>query len=512
MKIHGFILTVALGMATTACTQQSFSAKELDSIAKQVADDVTCKSAKLEQNLWDGLKTYLLEREQLLTAQELKQAFSIQLNSKPSLQSTEKKAQILAVEKNFNALIDILLKEAPEGERVTNAGELLILLSALDVGDRSTTFRAYLQDKVRIQFLSLQAQVKTLSADCIEEIEIPSSEPELVPEEGEDDKASYSYTYHRNQAVAAGRSLAVFGSRWALATAYQSCMSVQVPDMTAQTADLQGIKITGTHSDGVGSKRMIASLSSVQSTHPYLKGLSAHDNGCFSVKSNPLIYDYGGKPYGTTSSNSTINMHKNNGSGTSVLGIDCSAYVYTSLATAGLRLQEGRALKASDSWAWGSGSYVEPQKNGLTCLSKITVTPVSNLREGDIVAVYGHVLLIEKAGNDPFGISRAKTVADCTKLTASGYDFTVAQSSPSKGGVGINFFEASAYVPTATKFEDGFKQYAYYACLAKFNNKSYTPNLGTLTISRHKGTTACMSTRVKLENESCVERCSSFNR
>jgi hypothetical protein len=225
------------------------------------------------------------------------------------------------------------------------------------------------------------------------------------------------------------------------------------------------------------------------------------------VRSNPLIYDYGGKPYATTSSSSAIDLFKNNGSGTSVLGIDCSAYVYTSMATAGLRMKEGRSLKASDSWAWGSTAYVEPAKNGLTCLAKISVTEAVSIKAGDIVAVPGHVLMIDRAGSDPFGIDSAKTTSDCNKLSVSNFDFSVAQSSPSKEGVGINHFEARYYLPTSEKMQAGLLKYAYYACLAKVNGKTYTPNLGTLSVVRHKGTSACMATRVAVAKESCIQAC-----
>lgn len=522
MKIHGFILTTIMGITTVSCTQENFGVKELESVARQVTDDVTCKSSGLEQNLFDGLKDYLIERSEMPSAQDLKKALAANFSERQDLRSGQNARISQKVQSDLDGLIDILLQEAPEGERVTTPEELLILISAIDVGDRSTPFRSYLQDKVQGRLGRLKTAVNTLSVDCNapeipqDEVGTPPTPPvdvvETPVEEIGDDKANRDYTYHRSQALANGEGLAVFGARWTLATAYQSCMSVQIPDMTAQTPDLKGISIVGNHSDGVGKKRSIASLASVQGSHPYIKGVTRHDNGCFNVRSNPLIYDYGGKPTATTAANAKINMHKNGGSGTSVLGIDCSAYVYTSMATAGLRLKEGRALKASDSWAWGSGSYVEPEKNGLTCLSKVTVTPSQSLKAGDIIAVYGHVVLVEKTGRDPFGLSRAKTVSDCSKLTASGYDFTVAQSSPSKGGVGINFFEAKAYVPTSSKFAEGLKQYAYYSCLAKFNNKNYTPNLGTLTVSRHKGTAACMSTRVSLENESCVQSCSSYMR
>lgn len=518
MKTQGLILV--LGMMMTACAPQGYEA--MSDIASQVGNDIACKDAKLETKLWDGLKSYLIEQKEVPSADTLKQAMHEQVEKlaaeNPGMTSQDQDR----LKADLDKLVVSLLEEAPKGERVETPEQLLMLLSAIDVGDRTTVFRSYMQDKVRGTFTQLSKTVNSFDLNC------PSTDDNssagtgdgsgggsnvVEPTPGEPQpEPNRDYAYHKAEAVNAGESLAVFGARWAFATAYQTCQSVVLPDLNNQTPELVGIKITGKHSDGVGNKREIASLSQVQGTHPYVKDVGSYGEGCFSVKSNPLIYDYGGKPYGTTAADSPIDVFKNNGDGTKVLGIDCSGYVYTSMATAGLRLKSGRALKASDSWAWGSSSYVEPQNNGLTCLSKISVTPTTSLKAGDIVAVYGHVLLIDKAGADPFGIASAKTESDCSKVKYPGFDFTVAQSSPNKGGVGINFFEARDYLPTSEKMRVGLEKYAYYACLAKVNNKTYAPNVGTLSVIRHKGTSDCMAPRVKMARESCIQSCSSLRR
>lgn len=523
MKTHGLVLI--LGMMMTACAPQGYEA--INNIASDVGNDIACKSTNLETKLWDGLKAYLIEQQEIPQSQVLKDALHEQVRKLAEENPGLTEADQERLKADLDKLVTSLLDEAPQGERVQTPEELLILLSAIDVGDRSTVFRSYMQDKVRGNFTQLSKTVQSFELNCNSDentssgstspgegtdggsnlVDTPTEEPSQPTEPENRD-----FAYHKAQALGAGDSLAVFGSRWTFATAYQSCQSVALPDMDTQTPELQGIKVTGKHSDGVGNKREIASLSQVQSTHPYIKTVSNYGEGCFNVRSNPLIYDYGGKPYGTTAADSPIDLFKNNGSGTKVLGIDCSGYVYTSMATAGLRLKSGRALKASDSWAWGSGSYVDPEKNGLTCLSRITVTPTTSLKAGDIVAVYGHVLMIDKAGADPFGIASARTESDCSKIKYTSFDFTVAQSSPSKGAVGINFFDARVYLPTSSKMQTGLEKYAYYACLAKVNNKTYTPNLGTLSVVRHKGTPECTAPRVKLARESCIQSCSSLRR
>lgn len=510
-------LLLTLSSVMTACSPQGQQA--IQKIADQTTDSIACKDQKLEEKLWDGLKSYLIEQESIPTAADLKAALHSQVAklAEENPRFTSEEQSLLT--QNLDQVVESLLAEAPNGERVETSQELLLLLSAIDVGDRTTVFRSYMQDKVRGQLTSLTKTVSALDLNCsnssagtddseTKDNAAGESPTATVPEAA----VTYDYAYHKQQAIKNGDSLAVFGGRWAFATAYQTCQSVQLPSMDEQTPELQGIKITGTHSDGVGSKRAIASLSLVQSTHPYLKSVSSYGSSCFNVRQSPLIYDYGGKPYGTTSSSSTIDFFKNNGSGMSVLGIDCSGYVYTAMATAGLRLKEGRSLKASDSWAWGSTAYVEPAKNGLTCLAKIPVTSATSLKAGDIVAVPGHVLIIDKAGADPFGLATVTKESDCSKMTSSSFDFVVAQSSPSKGAVGINYFQARDYLPTAVKMKAGLEKYAYYACLAKFNKKTYTPSLGTLSVVRHKGTSACTATRVALAKESCISGCTSLRR
>lgn len=466
----------------------------------------------MEAKLWDGLKAYLLEQKEVLTAEALKEALVEKLKKASSEDPNFHDKDLNLLEGELESLVTTLLEEAPRGERVNSSEQLLLLLSALDVGDRSTEFRSYMQTKVRRQFQSLQKTVNTLNLNCPAAAN-DSTAAQVPPSEAAPlETTNRDYEFHKAQALNQGESLAVFGGRWAFATAYQSCQSVQLPSMNVRTPEVQGISIVGKHPDGVGSKRMIASLSQVQNTHFYLRDVSSYGEGCFNVRQNPLIYDYGGKPYATTAADSPIDLFKNNGDGTSVLGIDCSGYVFTSMATAGLRLKAGRPLKASDSWAWGSSSYVEPQSNGLTCLNKITVTPSTSLKAGDIVAVYGHVLLVDKVGADPFGISKVKSEAECSKISSDGFDFVVAQSAPSKGGIGINYYEARDYLPTAEKMKTGLVKYAQYACQARFTGKTYTPNVGTLSVVRHSGTPECLAPRVKLARESCIQTCSSLIR
>lgn len=464
------------------------------SIAKDTVESLSCED--FQSSVWDGVKNYLQQQQTLPSVYDMSLALKQQLTQLQDTHPDITQDQINALTLDLNALFTAILEEAPSGEKASTPQQLLILLSAIDVGDKTTAFRAYMVNKTTALFAQVNADIQGLGLACPK----PAAQND-----------GFTYERHQLTALQSGLPLAVFGERWAFATAYQSCNTLRLPAMTAQTPDVKGISIVGTHPDGVGSKRMITSLSSVQSTHYYVKDERSYGSACFNVRNNPLIYDYGGKPYATTAADSRINLFKDNGDGTSVLGIDCSGFVFTSMAAAGLKLKATRALKASDSWAWGSSSYVEPQQNGLTCLDKITMTPTDNLRAGDIVAIYGHVFMIDSVGADPFGIGKTRSLSDCAKMSAKNFDFVIAQSSNSKNGIGINHYDGAAYVSDhGGTIQTEMVKYANYACQAYYNKKNYTPSLGDLSIVRHKGTSECMATRVKLTNEECIQDCQEF--
>lgn len=476
-------------VAISACAPKNFEA--LREVATDTKNGIGC--ADFQSKTWDAVNRYLVEQDSIPTAAELKDHLrsSFKELKAPSESLTDEKIEALA--NSFEELFEVLLNEAPQTEKVQDAQNLHALLSALELGDHTTDSKVKLQNEVESKFSKIQSQVNAMNVQC--------ENPE-TPAPGEDMPTGM------DPERVTTLPLPVYGMRFTFATAYQSCQALAEPIMSASTPDIaeDAIKITGMHSDGVGSKRIISNLTSLLTTHPYYKNVNNYGSGCLKGSSYPMIYDYGGKPYAAVGS-STVNLFKNAGGGTSVLGIDCSGYVYTALATAGLRLKPGTNMKASGVSGISSTMYVEPEKNGMSCLQKITLTPQTNLKAGDIVAVPGHVLMIDSVGSDPFGLNGAKTVDDCTKLDVKNFDFVVIQSSPSKNAVGINRYQARDYLPEAEKMRDGLEKYAYNACLAKVNNRNYTPSLGTLSVIRHKMTSSCIGSRIKLTQESCIQSC-----
>lgn len=486
-KLKDLLLLGLLSMTLSACSSP-FEAT-YQAISSETVEKLACTD--FEVTFWDGIKDFILQHDEFpesaILSRHVEQKVLEISQKRPDLSENELSNLALSL----TSLIQFVFSEARASSKTPQ--EMLILISGVDVGDVSSLYKAYMRSEVEKRIQDIKKYVAQLNLTC---------DQEYLP----DDSGALSFIPPEVQSGKLPPS--VWGTRFTIATAYQSCQANQLPPVDSRTELVRGIVITGTHSDGIGSKREIASLSDVLRTHPYYKDIPNYPSGCFNLKTNPLIYDYGGKPYATTSVQSPIDMFKNAGTGTRALGIDCSGFVFTAYATAGLRLQKGRALKASDAWSWGSGAYVEPQKNGLTCLNKISLNSTQSIAAGDIVAVYGHVFIIDSVGLDPLGVLSARKSSDCRKLSSKNFDFRISQSSNSKAGIGINTFEARDFVETSAKFKEGLLKYAEYACLSRFDGKTYTPSVGTLSVVRHKGTSECQAPRVSLVNEECVRTCS----
>lgn len=462
-------------------------------MASDTTGSVGCNN--FESETWDAVNRYLIEQKEIPSARELKPYLRDSLKEVkiPGEVLTDEKLEALS--QNFAELFEILLSEAPHAAQVRDATSLLGLLSALELGDHTTAVKVRLQSRVQSQFAKIQRQVTALGIQCPHPEPTPEPQPQPQPPE--------------EQERANATPLPVYGARFTLATAYQSCQALAEPVLDENTPEIapEAVRITGTHPDGVGSRRMIGDLRSLLSSHPYYKNIHAYEPQCLRGSSYPLIYDYGGKPYATTGSQSPLNLFRDAGGGTSVLGTDCSGFIYTGLATAGLRLSPNRNMKASGVNGISAAMYLEPQKNGMSCLAKITLTPTSTLQAGDIVAVPGHVLMIDSVGEDPFGIKDVKGVEECANVESKNFDFVVIQSSSNKNAVGINRYVAKDYLTTSEKMKAGLEKYAYYACLAKVKHQNQSPDLGTLSVIRHKLTASCRGTRIKLAQEACVQSC-----
>lgn len=392
------------------------------------------------------------------------------------------------------AVFRTLTEETQATLGLKTPAELLEALVALEIGDRTTPERAKLVAKLDQQFKTVhQAAGQTPGVECQE------SPPPAEPEPAEP-------VVHAPKAP--GLDPVLVGALRVMTTSYQNCATLELPPVSASTPNVKGITVTGNHSSGRGLKREVSSLSSLNQTHYYVKEGIERPSSCFDVTKKPLIYDFGGKPYASTADNAPLDFHKNAGSGTSVLGYDCSGYVFSSLAASGLRLAPGKKLKASLVYGVNARMMMNPSSNGLGCLANYQPSKTNGIKSGDILASTGHVVILEVSSPDPLGLNRAKSASDCTtsKLTHRGFNFEVLQSAPVKNGMGLDRMRAADYLEESSSMRTAMVKYAVSLCKAKFGQ-----SVGSLPsearIVRHKQTSECKDRQVELARESCVSAC-----
>jgi hypothetical protein len=398
---------------------------------------------------------------------------------------------------NYQVTVDGILKNlGPQ-----SSADWKKALAEMEIGVRVTEAHAELQSQIESSLQKLAAAEKDLNASC----EPPDTSTPL-PQPAPPARGTIWDQLKTTQ------NPEVTGIFRTLATAYQSCDVLKLSPVTAATPTAEGISVIGNHPAG-GLKRSISNLAQLVATHYYIKNQKLAKDSCFEVRKSPMIYDFGGKPYTSANLPNELNMFKDGGSGTSVLGIDCSAFVFSSLALAGLKLDPDpkKVMKADLVHGVGSGSFKEPQSNGLRCLEKINITKDKTLIPGDIVAINGHVQIIDSVGADPFGLAKITSQSDCnsSKVLYGNFDFVLAQSSPSKGGLGINRYQARDYLKDSSTFRDGLTRYAIAACRAKFGASSSIDS-PSLSVVRHKKTADCRVSPLVATNQACVDSCPSL--
>lgn len=478
-----FIFLLLLNLM--GCQSQSFlTAEELSSIA-----DTQLSCGETKNLILDDLKFLALEKKEMPSIEEFEKSFSNNLKSKHSNLSLKQQLKLTSKVMNWYRF----LNENYLSKR-QDTKDIVMGLSSLDVEDR-TDFQTKINLNKKNEILNdLDAYLKQLDLNC-ENNSSEVSEPTMDSLLG------------RQRASEKQMNWASYGAQASMAVAYQSCQSLQVHPLTQEQAAAKGVSIVGEHPDQIGKKRLISDLNLLQKTHPYLFPLS-DSNFCFDVYNQPLIYDYGGKPYVNRSHPLTLDFHQNAGSGTSVLGVDCSGFIFSALGSMGLKLKSDRNLRALDVYSWSARSYMNPIESGLSCLSKVTSNS-DGLWDGDILASEGHVLMIAKVGTDPFGIKAINNLNECSKVKIENFNFTIIQSSNSKGGVGINQYQASDYFQSESEMSYGIKRLAQYFCEYRLNKVSKKINIPEISLVRHRSDDPkCLDARLQLANEKCLTSCS----
>jgi hypothetical protein len=466
-----------------------------NSIGEQVSGEIGCESFK--DDFYDSLYKAVENGTPLPDPAVFAADLKVNLSQKLSVNSfSEKQTAVLsAYQKIYSVLLPSGVKSfSVEANAADSKAALLERLTSLELGDRTTPEKAAAQDILQEQFAVLKANRGDISVSC------SNITPTPPPQE---DKGTYFDTLKKQVPIG------TYGAWKALATAYQSCNTLALDPMTRTSPIVSGITITGRHSSGRGYIREVSSVSKVDSSHYYLRNSSIVNSTCFNVKASPLIYDFGGKPAASSAQNSELDFFRNGGTGSSALGMDCSGLVFSSLASSGRKLKKDGRLKAISVFGVNAAMMSKPTANGLDCLKPVTFSASTSVVPGDILANSGHVVMVDSIGNDPLGLARAANSSQCTtaKLSSSGFNFTIVQSSPSNGGIGINRYFVADYLPTNSSMKAALEAYAVYACKVHYGVAASAPVTSNGTLVRHTGEAACMDTEVVLSHQSCLDSC-----
>lgn len=450
-----------------------------------VINKLACEDFK--DALFEGLQIQLMDTDQIPSPELLRRVILDQIELKygrygiPSLKDDLSSALI-----KFYIFLTVDVASATSS---LDALSLKRQLGALLMGDHSTEESKVLQREIDLQVDHLRRIVEQYNIICA----IQQVKSVFVP------------SVSQVTAKIAKVPLSVLGVRKAMATAYQSCNSLRLPALTQAVSPSEGIKDIGTFPGGLGRVREIVDQAALAKTHYYVKDYTPV-MGCIDVKKQTMIYDFGGKPYTSSAVGASLNFWRNGGQGSSALGIDCSGFIFSSIASSGLRLAKGKTLKAHQVNDYPARMYIDASSNGFTCLEKAKMGKSLDLQAGDIVATQTHVVMIESVGRDPLAIHKYK---DCSQISYKDFSFVIAQSSPEQNAIGINKYDIVEYL--AQKGSDpilpGFVAYAQAACRAYRAGVDVAAGDRTFGIVRHKQTPDCLQSEIALEGFSCVRDC-----
>lgn len=491
-NIKNIILGCSVCLMFLSCAK--YNVQSIESASQKITESLGCVDVK--SLTYDSFYELIDSEKQNPNPEDLKKSFNTKIEELKKTTTLDEKQQVVLdeVQKNLNDVIDLMLQDSVKNPNLTWKEQVQKIIQ-YEMEDQSSEAIIQSQQLVnsKLKHIAVLGQSANLSCQNSQSSQNSQSTTE----------ASTVVENSNNSAAVAGAGGVGLGIKRVFSTAYQSCRVLDLPAMDRNTASVVGIqRLTQKHPDGVGAKRVISDLPSVQKTHYYIRGL-ASESSCRAVRESPLIYDYGGEP---AIKSNTLDFFTNAGTGTNVLGVDCSAFVSSAIAVSGLRYKPGLANKPIYT-RQSSSQFIDAKKSGFSCFDNITVTANKSVAVGDIVAVNGHVVAIDSVGVDPFGLKLIKSEAGCSALDYKNFDIVVAQSSPSKNGIGLNKFQIRDYLSETPKMTAAFVGLAKQACLAKFQNKTIKPVDANWGFIRHKGTAECVAPRVGLIGEACTQSC-----
>lgn len=483
--LNRVVLLLAAVSLLGACSPRNLEAE--NEVAGSITRDIACDTHQTK--IFDSLYKIAETEKTLPPVDDVRERFEENLHADYPQLTARERDQLL---EKMIVLYRTLQEDSAKVLTEEDGFPLTRRLAALELGFSDNVQQKALHSDLQSGMADLKATAVALGVECDQQ-----------GQGGEDDGGGTTTPPPAENPILKLQN-AHWGALKVVGVAYQSCPSLEVAPLTSKSPDVQGITRTGTRDDG-GGIRYVTNAPALMQSNPYLKTF-VPGGSCRDIRSSPPIYDFGGKPAVT---GAALDLFKNGGDGTSALGIDCSGFVSAALLTAGLKLSSSAPIRASHASAYASSNFKRPGESGLDCLAPVQVTPTESLRSGDIVAMDGHVVMVEVPTGDPFGIAGITSVSDCKAgpIAVSKFNFVIVQSSSSKNGIGINRYQAKEYLKDGGSIADGLTQYAIAACQARLNKASSTPNPSTALAIRHKGTAACMAAPVAMVGEECVQSC-----
>lgn len=451
---------------------------------QKAVEDIGC--AHVQSKIFDSLYTYVNEKDSLpdltVLGEELGEVIEQQLvdQRKISRHADVEKYKFLFID-YFKSIVEMTAQKQSLSKQ-----ETLQALIEFELQDQSTTEQIAMNSELQSKLGLLKSQSEAMQLKCgVPESDVDQDDTPIAADPTIQQKLGN-------------------GINNVVATAYQSCRALEVLPANEDTPNVEGITILSTpNPENGGLQRVISSVTKVKETHPWIRVSSPGSSACFNVRGNPLIYDFGGKPKW---SSNTIDFFTNSGSGTSVLGVDCSGFIGTVLSATGARYSPGidnKPVYINQK----SDKFINAKNSGFKCFDNISVKAGETIKPGDIAAIEGHVVMVDSIGADPFGLKKISSLSKCGQVTTTYFDFVIAQSSPSNNGLGINKYKAKDYLEKNADMRNLFLDMAKASCQAAFTFKTVTPNFVDYGIIRHKGTKDCMAPKATLAKQSCVITC-----
>lgn len=200
---------------------------------------------------------------------------------------------------------------------------------------------------------------------------------------------------------------------------------------------------------------------------------------------------------------------------------DCSAMIMGVLARAGLLIRPGTPAQSIF-----STQQMIQWDQGNTCFKSPVIDAQRSIQPGDIVVAriggLGHTFMVDRAGEDPFGLRKIKSLKDCAQAPdVRNWNFTIIESTgktdPSTGRqAGASIWRASDdYLQRARAphLITAYRLLFRNACEAKFRKtpKPFDQSGAhgvAVKLLRHSQTKACLSPKpMEFKGENCVRSC-----